>query len=97
MTSTTRVPAVEITGLYGTVVKRFSRKMLGEVPESLEVMWHNRPVLKLSMGLGRKSSRVGRVRRQPEVVRPHGGRRPSSAARGASTSATSTPTTRDST
>jgi alkylhydroperoxidase family enzyme len=55
MTSNTRVPKAEITGVYGAVVKKISRKMLGEVPEPLEVMWHNRPVLKFSLGLGRKA------------------------------------------
>ena len=39
MTSTTRVPAIEITGLYGAVVKTFSTKMFGKVPESLGVLW----------------------------------------------------------
>ena len=41
MTSTPRVPALEITGLYGTVVKTFSKKMFGKVPESLGVLWHS--------------------------------------------------------
>jgi AhpD family alkylhydroperoxidase len=31
--------------------------MLGQVPESLGVMWHNRPVLKVYLGLGRKPAR----------------------------------------
>ena len=53
MTSNTRVPKAEITGVYGAVLKRFTRKMFGEVPEALGVMWHNRPVLKFSLGLGR--------------------------------------------
>ena len=57
MTSTTRVPAVEITGLYGTVVKTFSKKMFGKVPQSLGVLWNNPPVLKSSLSLGQKSSR----------------------------------------
>jgi alkylhydroperoxidase family enzyme len=57
MTSTTRVPAVEITGLYGTVVKTFSKKMFGTVPASLGVLWNNTAVLKLSMALGQRSSR----------------------------------------
>ena len=52
--STPRVPKAEITGLYGYVLKRFSRKMFGEVPEPAEVMWHNRAVLTSSMGFGRK-------------------------------------------
>jgi hypothetical protein len=35
MTGNTRVPAAEITGVYGAVLKRFSRKMFGDVPEAL--------------------------------------------------------------
>ena len=54
MASTPRIPKAEITGLYGYVMKRFSRKMFGEVPEPAEVMWHNRPVLNTSLSLGRK-------------------------------------------
>ena len=54
MSSTPRIPKAEITGLYGYVLKRFSRKMLGEVPEPAEVMWHNRAVLTSIMGFGRK-------------------------------------------
>jgi alkylhydroperoxidase family enzyme len=57
MTGNTRVPAVEITGVYGAVLKRFSRKMFGDVPEALGVMWHHRPVLNFSLGLGRKAAR----------------------------------------
>jgi len=34
-----------------------SRKMLGEVPDALGVMWHNRPVLTFSFGLGRKAAK----------------------------------------
>ena len=54
MTSSTRVPPAEITGLYGALAKRMSRKLLGDVPEQLGVMWHNRPVLQTAMGLGGK-------------------------------------------
>jgi AhpD family alkylhydroperoxidase len=54
MVSTTRIPRAEITGPYGYLLKRFSRKMLGEVPDALSVMWHNRAVLTSSMGFGRK-------------------------------------------
>jgi alkylhydroperoxidase family enzyme len=46
MTGTTRIPSAEITGVYGALAKRFSKKRLGEVPDSLGVMWHNRRVLK---------------------------------------------------
>jgi alkylhydroperoxidase family enzyme len=57
MTSTPRVPALEITGLYGTAVKTFSKKMFGQVPESLGVLWNSPPVLKLSVTLGQKTSK----------------------------------------
>ena len=55
MTSNTRVPKAEITGVYGAVMKRFGKKMFGEVPEPLEVMWHNKAVLKFYLGLGQKT------------------------------------------
>lgn len=51
---TIRIPAKEITGPYGVLIKTFSKRMFGRVPESLGVMWHNVPVLKASMGFGRK-------------------------------------------
>jgi AhpD family alkylhydroperoxidase len=54
MASTTRIPKTEISGPYGYLLKRFSRKLLGEVPDALGVMWHNRVVLTSSMGFGRK-------------------------------------------
>jgi alkylhydroperoxidase family enzyme len=54
MSSTTRIPKAELTGVYGYLVKRFSRKLFGEVPEPAEVMWHNRAVLSSSMAFGRK-------------------------------------------
>jgi hypothetical protein len=43
MTSNTRVPSAEITGVYGAVLKKFSTKMFGQVPESLGVMWRRPP------------------------------------------------------
>jgi AhpD family alkylhydroperoxidase len=57
MTSNTRVPKAEITGVYGTVLKKMSKKMLGEVPEALGVMWHNRAVLSSAMRFGRKAQK----------------------------------------
>jgi hypothetical protein len=53
----TRVPRAEITGIYGAVLKRITRKMFGKVPESLGVMWHNRPVLNTGLSMGRKVSK----------------------------------------
>ena len=57
MSSTPRIPKAEITGLYGYLLKRFSRKLLGDVPEPAEVMWHNRTVLTSSMAFGRKAQK----------------------------------------
>jgi alkylhydroperoxidase family enzyme len=55
--STTRVPKAEITGLYGAMVKRFSKKLLGRVPEPVGVYWHNPPVLKATMSMGAKAQK----------------------------------------
>jgi AhpD family alkylhydroperoxidase len=54
MASTTRIPKAELTGIYGAIIKRMARKLLGQVPESVEVAWHHRKVLQLSLGMGRK-------------------------------------------
>lgn len=53
--STTRIPAAPITGLYGALVKRFSIKMLGRVPEPLGVYFHNPAVLKSYLSVSTKS------------------------------------------
>lgn len=50
-----RVPAVEVTGAYGALVKMFSKKMMGRVPESVGVLWNHPQVMKDAMGIGRKS------------------------------------------
>ncbi len=55
--STTRIPTAEITGFYGALVKRFSKKLLGRVPDPLGVYWHNPAVLKATMGMGAKAER----------------------------------------
>ncbi|WP_341715998.1 carboxymuconolactone decarboxylase family protein [Micromonospora sp. FIMYZ51] len=53
----TRIPKTEITGVKGALVKRVAKKMLGEVPEPLGVMWHHQGVLAATMGLGRKANK----------------------------------------
>jgi len=55
VSNTTRIPMAEITGLYGGIVKRFSKKMLGDVAEPVGVYWHNPKVFKFYFGLGQKS------------------------------------------
>jgi alkylhydroperoxidase family enzyme len=57
MAGSTRIPQAELTGLYGALVKRMSRKIFGEVPEPVGVMWHNRKVLNFSFGVGRKAQK----------------------------------------
>ena len=57
MTSMTRIPKAEITGVYGAVAKRFSTKQFGVVPDPLGVMWHHRPVLKAYFALGGKAEK----------------------------------------
>jgi alkylhydroperoxidase family enzyme len=57
MTGSTRIPQAELTGLYGAIVKRMSRKMFGVVPEPVGVAWHNRKVLNLSFSIGRKAQK----------------------------------------
>jgi alkylhydroperoxidase family enzyme len=57
MSSSPRIPKAELTGLYGAMIKRMSRKMFGEVPEPIEVAWHNRKVLNFSFSVGRKAQK----------------------------------------
>nr|WP_274637685.1 carboxymuconolactone decarboxylase family protein [Microbacterium bovistercoris] len=54
MTDTTRIPATEVSGPYGAVVKFAARRMMGHVPDSIGVLWNHRAVMKDSMGIGRK-------------------------------------------
>jgi AhpD family alkylhydroperoxidase len=57
MSNNPRIPTAEITGVKGALAKAMSRRMLGEVPEPLGVMWHNQPVLTGVYGLGRKAEK----------------------------------------
>jgi AhpD family alkylhydroperoxidase len=57
MASSARIPKAELTGVYGGLVKRMCRKMIGEVPEPVQVAWHNRKVLNFSFSLGRKAQK----------------------------------------
>jgi alkylhydroperoxidase family enzyme len=57
MAGNTRIPKAELTGIYGAMVKRMSRRMLGDVPEPVEVAWHNRKVVNFSFSLGRKAQK----------------------------------------
>ncbi|OZM72472.1 carboxymuconolactone decarboxylase [Amycolatopsis antarctica] len=57
MTGNTRIPKAELTGVYGRLVKRMSRSMLGEVAEPVEVAWHNRKVLEFSFAMNRRAQK----------------------------------------
>jgi len=61
MASTTRVPATEITGLYGSLLKVMSRKMLGQVPDAAAVMWHYPAEFKDLMRFGRRTESWNRL------------------------------------
>ncbi len=61
MTSTTRIPATEITGIYGALTKTISRKMLGRVPDAFGVMWHYPALLKDTMKFGRRTESWNRL------------------------------------
>lgn len=54
MSSSRRIPAAEVSGAYGAIVKMFARKMMGKVPESVGILWNNPAVMKDAMGIGRR-------------------------------------------
>lgn len=54
MSGTARIPAAEITGFKGALIKRFARKALGQVPSSIGVYWHNQQVLMDMSSVGGK-------------------------------------------
>ena len=57
MTPEYRIPPTPVTGVYGAVVKLISRKMLGRVPDSVGVLWHQPAVMKDTMSVGGKIER----------------------------------------
>jgi AhpD family alkylhydroperoxidase len=61
MSSETRVPPTEITGLYGGLMKAAMRRMLGGVPVGVGVMWHHRAVLGDTMKFGRRVEKWDRL------------------------------------
>ena len=57
MTGTTRIQPAPITGVFGVIVKRFSKRLLGEVPEPVGIYFHNRPVLKTFLAVSGKAQK----------------------------------------
>ncbi|WP_122817184.1 carboxymuconolactone decarboxylase family protein [Nocardioides pantholopis] len=64
MTGTTRIPAAEISGFKGSLVKRFARRTLGQVPSSIGVYWHHPKVLMDMGSLGGKVQKWDRCDEQ---------------------------------
>jgi len=61
MASSTRIPPTEVTGIHGALVTTFSRRMLGQVPDAVGVMWHHPAVLKDMMAFGRRTESWNRL------------------------------------
>jgi AhpD family alkylhydroperoxidase len=60
MTST-RIPPTRITGIQGALITTVSRRMLGQVPDAVGVMWHYPALLKDLMTFGRRSQSWNRL------------------------------------
>ena len=54
MTDHERIAPTEISGPLGGLISFAARRMLGRVPRSVGVLWHNKAVMKDAMGIGRK-------------------------------------------
>lgn len=57
MPSATRISKADLTGLTGSMMKRASKRRLGEVPSPLGIYWHNRRVLKSFFAISRKADK----------------------------------------
>lgn len=64
MTGTTRIPAADISGFKGSLIKRFARRTLGQVPSSIGVYWHHPKVLMDMGSLGGKVQKWDRCDEQ---------------------------------
>jgi AhpD family alkylhydroperoxidase len=61
VTGSTRIPKTEITGIHGGLVKLMTRRMFGDVPDAVGVLWHHPAVFKDLMGFGRKADKWDRL------------------------------------
>jgi alkylhydroperoxidase family enzyme len=52
-----RVPKAELAGPIGTIITQVSQRMFGQLPEPVEVLWHNRKVSRTGLSLGAKVQR----------------------------------------
>ncbi|WP_340537393.1 carboxymuconolactone decarboxylase family protein [Nocardioides sp. GXZ039] len=51
---TARIPAAEVTGIKGALIRRFATRMLGRMPDAIGVYWHHQPVLMAIQGFSAK-------------------------------------------
>ncbi len=61
MASSFRIPKAAIKGPYGALMKSWSRRLYGDVPDPGYVLWHHQPVLRTMMGFERKVANWGRL------------------------------------
>jgi alkylhydroperoxidase family enzyme len=61
MTEGSRIPRTPLAGIQGGLLKLVIRKKLGEIPESIEVMWNHPAVFKDMMRIGAKTERWNRL------------------------------------
>lgn len=55
--SNPRIAPAPITGIFGAMVKRFSKRMLGQVPDYIGVYFHNPGVLKAAIAVSSKAQK----------------------------------------
>ena len=61
MTGSARIPGTQLAGIQGGLLKLAIRKKLGEIPESIEVMWNHPTVFKDMMRIGAKTEKWDRL------------------------------------
>lgn len=53
----TRIPPAAVTGPYGAILKYMCRRMMGEVPDSIGILWHHRKALRFLLSMGSKAQK----------------------------------------
>ena len=61
MTESARIPRTQLGGIQGSLLKLAIRRRLGEVPESIEMLWNHPTVFKDMMRLGAKTEKWDRL------------------------------------
>ena len=61
MTGTARIPRTQLGGIQGALLKLAIRKKLGEIPESVEMLWNHPTVFKDRMRMGAKTEKWDRL------------------------------------